>query len=184
MLPSGTKQQTQQVGLWHVTAVGVQVYAAFLFSHQKSLFNTHSELVYKEDVLLRKKLLVGIHLFPKVTMRDYCLFRSVLLSLTTLHLAEVLHKLSQKSLPLLASWEVGSGKNIIPYLFLHKFLTSGSVLKPGHIHFESFCLHRWCWRALVCQTSVPPGMLHANMCIVYIGICSVKTIDLILGEIV
>lgn len=35
VLPSGTKQQEQQVWLWHVTAVEFEVYTAFVFSQQK-----------------------------------------------------------------------------------------------------------------------------------------------------
>jgi len=152
-----------------------------------SFLTSEKFLIYIQSLCAKKISFLGKTGRNPLVLRShngglfFCL-GGVPLSLSTLHLAEALHKESQKRLALLASGEFRSGENIIPYLFLHKYVTAGSVLKPGHVRFEPVCLHRWCWCALARLTSVPPGMLHANMCIVYIGICSVKTIDLILGD--
>lgn len=144
VLPSGTKQREQRVCLWHVAAEEMEVYTAFIFSQQRRLFMHIQSLYTKVCFLGKKSNLIGFRLFPEVPKGKYCLFRRCPAvqehSSASRSAAQVITKK--------APWEVRSGKNVIPYLFLHKFSTSVSVLKPGHLPFALLCLQRWCWNTL------------------------------------
>lgn len=161
VLPSGTKQREQRVCLWRVAAEEMEVYTAFIFSQQRPLLMHIQSLYTKVCFLGKKSNLIGLCLFPKVPKGKYCLFRRCPAvqehSSASRSAAQVITKK--------APWEVRSGKNVIPYLFLHKFSTSVSVLQPGHLPFAPLCLQRWCWSTLACLPPAPPGMLHANICI-------------------
>lgn len=74
VLPSGTEQQEQQVWLWHVAAVEIEVYTAFIFFQQEPLLMHIQSLYTKVCSSGKKPQKTGKNLFDPKSPKGELLF--------------------------------------------------------------------------------------------------------------